>query len=78
MFPCNKNIFFKKFKNEKNHFTKLYFYYLFKSASYGAIACSLQNLIKKDSCRPETVWNEQYGCRALPYIRVNGKPVCVD
>lgn len=47
--------------------------------AFNAYLCSLQNLLNPNSCRPDTVYNEQYGCNAMPYIRVDGKPpVCVD
>ncbi|EAH4639204.1 hypothetical protein [Campylobacter jejuni] len=46
--------------------------------SYDPYTCSLQNLIRPGSCKPNKVWNEEYNCNALPNIRVNGEPVCVD
>lgn len=45
--------------------------------SYDPYTCSLQNLFKPNSCRPNLVPNDAYRCWALPYTRVGGKPVCV-
>lgn len=38
--------------------------------------CSLQNLIKPNSCKPQYMWNDKYKCYAIPYITVGGEPVC--
>lgn len=43
-----------------------------------SFACSLQNIFRLNSCRPQYVWNEKYKCYAMAYITVGGKPVCVD
>ncbi|QBL11180.1 hypothetical protein [Campylobacter helveticus] len=40
--------------------------------------CSLKNLMNPGSCNPNRFWNKEYGCHALPHIRVKGEPVCVD
>lgn len=50
----------------------------FAYVSYDPYLCALQNLFNHDSCRPNVVRNDEYGCWALPYTRVNGEPVCVD
>lgn len=46
--------------------------------SYDPYTCSLQNLFKPNSCRPDLVPNDKYRCYALPNVRVGGEPVCVE
>lgn len=46
--------------------------------AYDPYACSLQNLINLGSCNSNLVPNDEYACWALPNVRVNGEPVCVE